>query len=105
MLIVLAEGEFLFVQKMFVLQRAPKVYKHRREDPRDQDYVKLFRFNPESVAWLSTHFLGTDSGETRGGAIDNITKMKILLRYIADPGGSSAFLCTLANIKTNMLCI
>lgn len=87
MLIVLAEGVFLFVYKMFVVQRAAKVYKNRREDPRDQDYVKLFRFNPESVAWLATHFFGIDSGETRGSAIDHITKMKIFLRYIGDPGG------------------
>nr|CAH7736579.1 unnamed protein product [Callosobruchus chinensis] len=54
----------------------------RRKDP-EIDFKKLCRFTPESVSWLSEHFLGNGE-ETR--ALDSRTQMKIFLRYVADPG-------------------
>nr|CAH7760669.1 unnamed protein product [Callosobruchus chinensis] len=69
---------------MLNLLRGRKTCKVRREDP-EIDFKKLFRFTPESVSWLSEHFLGNGE-ETRGGALDSRTPMKIFLRYVADPG-------------------
>lgn len=65
--------------------RNEKIYKPRRPNPSDTDFIKLFRFTPENVMWLSQHFL-QENRETRGGALDNHMKMKTFLRYVADPG-------------------
>lgn len=70
---------------MFNAVRARKSYKIRRENPPEVDFIKLYRFTPENVEWLSEHFLGVNN-ETRGGALDSFTIMKIFLRYISDPG-------------------
>jgi hypothetical protein len=45
----------------------------------------LFYFRNESVQWIAD-FLGNDDEETRGGALSSVMKIKILLRYVADPG-------------------
>jgi hypothetical protein len=50
-----------------------------------EDDVKLFYFRNESVQWIAD-FLGNDDEETRGGALSSVMKIKILLRYVADPG-------------------
>nr|CAH7725735.1 unnamed protein product [Callosobruchus chinensis] len=62
---------------MLNLLRGRKTYKVRREDP-EIDFKKLFRFTPRT-------FL-ENGEETRGGALDSRTQMKIFLRYVADPG-------------------
>jgi hypothetical protein len=68
--------------------RSTKQYK-RRVVTRVEDYKTLFRFEEENVDWLSEHFLGGDSGERRGGALTPQQRMKIFLRYCADPGFQS----------------
>jgi len=70
---------------MFNVVRVRKSYKERRPDPREQDFIKLYRFAPENVDWLSEQFL-TEVDDFRGGALDARTKMKIFLRYMGDPG-------------------
>lgn len=70
---------------MFLAPRARKVYKERRPNPDIKDFVALYRFRPENVHWLADHFLG-DYQETRGGALGSFEKMKIFLRFVADPG-------------------
>jgi hypothetical protein len=45
----------------------------------------LFHFRNKSVQWIAD-FLGNDDEETRGGALSSVMKIKILLRYVADPG-------------------
>ena len=45
----------------------------------------LYRFEQENIVWISDHFLG-QSAETRGGALQNIEKMKVFLRFAGDPG-------------------
>ncbi|XP_050299639.1 putative nuclease HARBI1 [Anthonomus grandis grandis] len=73
----------------FILNlRSTKYYKPRRRTC-DRDFKVLYRFTREHVEWISNHFLGTESGERRGGAINNIDKMKIFLRYVGDPGFQS----------------
>lgn len=61
-----------------------KVYKPRRLHL-ERDFKQLYRFKNENVEWLSEHFIG-ENGETRGGALSSEDKMKIFLRYVADPG-------------------
>lgn len=70
------------------LDRPGKVFKLRR-DSRDEDYRRLYRFNRRNVEWLTEHFLGEDSGEKRGGALNNHQRMRSFLRYIGDPGFQS----------------
>lgn len=65
-------------------ERCEKVYRPRRE-VRDEDYRKLFRFSRENVAYLAETFLPPNF-ETRGGALNNIQRMEIFLRYLSDPG-------------------
>lgn len=67
--------------------RLVKVYKIRKT-PLVKDFKTLFRFEEMNVEWLSNHFL-EDSLETRGGALSSLQKMKICLRYLADPGYQS----------------
>ena len=62
-----------------LLQRQPKVYKERTQ-PIESYYKTQFRFNETSVAWMANHFLGPDSGEKRGGALNNKQKFEIFLR-------------------------
>nr|CAH7744593.1 unnamed protein product [Callosobruchus chinensis] len=64
--------------------RSRKVYSVRR-DVDDRDWKVLYRFERENVEWMSEYFLG-DSGERRGGALTPLQKLKIFLRYVADPG-------------------
>lgn len=64
--------------------RKVKFYK-RRKSPQDVDFKSLFRFEERNVQWLANQFLG-DNRETRGGALSPEMKMKIFLRYVADPG-------------------
>ena len=61
-------------------------FKSRREPATEHYYRTQFRFSKPSVRWLSNHFLGPDTGETRGGALNNQQRMEIALRYYADPG-------------------
>ena len=68
----------------FLPIRKKKTYKERHITSPD-DYKKLYRFTKENVEWLAEYFLG-ESGETRGGALSNKARMKIFLRYLADPG-------------------
>lgn len=66
-------------------QRRRKLYKARRTVT-DSYYRTQFRFSKQSVQWIATEFLGADTGEQRGGALTNLQKMEITLRYMADPG-------------------
>lgn len=65
-------------------QVRPKIHKLRRET-RDEDYRKLFRFSRPNVVFIADFFL-PPYHETRGGALSNIRKMEIFLRYMSDPG-------------------
>lgn len=67
--------------------RHEKRYKMRRSPP-IEDYKALYRFNKENVKWIASHFLG-ETHETRGGALTMEQRMKIFLRYLADPGFQS----------------
>lgn len=67
------------------LTRNTKIYKRRREECRDGDFRKLYRFDRHNVEWMASHFLG-ESFETRGGALSPFMKMQIFLRYVSDPG-------------------
>ena len=67
--------------------RARKMYKTRRENPIKRDFIRLYRFSRNNVEWMAEHFLGVENDEeTRGARLDAFTKMKIFLRYAADPG-------------------
>lgn len=68
----------------FVNLRAQKQYKVRRE-PNRQDFKSLYRFEEENVNWMATYFLG-ENHERRGGALSSSHKMKVFLRYMANPG-------------------
>ncbi|KAK7871143.1 hypothetical protein R5R35_013361 [Gryllus longicercus] len=68
----------------FVRFRHQKVYRERRMTE-ERSYKTLYRFHAENVQWLANYFLG-EYNETRGGAVNNETKMRIFLRYLADPG-------------------
>jgi hypothetical protein len=71
---------------MFQVPRNRKFYKERKDNTiTREDDVNLFHFGNESVQWI-TDFLGNDDEETRGGALSSVMKIKILLRYVADPG-------------------
>lgn len=67
--------------------RREKCYRPRRCPP-GEHYKTLYRFNEENVKWIAKHFL-TETGERRGGALSSEQKMKIFLRYVADPGFQS----------------
>jgi hypothetical protein len=70
---------------MFQVPRNRKFYKERKDTTiTREDDVKLFHFRNESVQWI-VDFLGNDDVETRGGALSSVMKIKILLRYVADP--------------------
>lgn len=79
------ELEFLMADVVHV--RAQKVYKERRT-PRESDFRSLFRFDEINVQWLADYFIG-ENLETRGGALSPVQKMKVVLRYMADPGFQS----------------
>jgi hypothetical protein len=67
------------------MPRNPKFYKERKDNTiTREDDIKLFHFLNESVQWIAA-FLGNDDEETRGGALSSVMKIKILLRYVADP--------------------
>jgi hypothetical protein len=73
-------------KSMFQVPRNRKFYKERKDNTiTREDDVNLFHFRNESVQWI-TDFLGNDDEETRGGALSSVMKIKILLRYVADPG-------------------
>uniref|UniRef100_A0A0K8VEN2 Putative nuclease HARBI1 n=1 Tax=Bactrocera latifrons TaxID=174628 RepID=A0A0K8VEN2_BACLA len=42
-------------------------------------------FDDSSISWLANYFF-EDSEETRGGALNNIDKIRLYLRFCADPG-------------------
>lgn len=65
-------------------ERPAKIYKARRTVG-DDNYRKLFRFSRNGVAFLVENFLPPQY-ETRGGALNNVQKMKTFLRYMSDPG-------------------
>jgi hypothetical protein len=69
----------------FVHARNVKRYKIRHE-PLNTDLKKLYRFDRDNVHALAVYFFGRDHVETRGGALSAEQKMRILLRYVADPG-------------------
>jgi hypothetical protein len=64
--------------------RNMKVYKPRLPTP-ISDFKALYRFEEENVQWLANRFLD-ENNETRGGALSPVSKIKICLRYLADPG-------------------
>lgn len=66
-------------------QRQRKTY-HQRRTASDTTYKQLHRFERQSVEWMAGHFLGNEHFETRGGALTNMQRMEITLRYLADPG-------------------
>jgi hypothetical protein len=71
---------------MFQVPRNRKFYKERKDNTiTREDDVKLFHFRNKSVQWIAD-FLGNDDEETRSGALSSVKKIKILLRYVADPG-------------------
>jgi hypothetical protein len=71
---------------MFQVPRNRKFYKERKDNTiTREDDGKLFHFRNKSVQWIAD-FLGNDDEETRGGALSSVMKIKILLRYVADPG-------------------
>ncbi|CAH2011496.1 unnamed protein product [Acanthoscelides obtectus] len=49
------------------------------------DFKCLYRSNEANVRWLANHFFGYETTEARGGALPPFLKMKVFLRYIADP--------------------
>ncbi|KAG8318431.1 hypothetical protein J6590_001542, partial [Homalodisca vitripennis] len=59
-----------------------------RRESREQDYRALYRFNKMNVEWISDHFHG-ENFERRGGALPNLDRMRIFLRYVGDPGFQS----------------
>jgi hypothetical protein len=68
---------------MFQVPRNRKFYKKRKDNTiTREDDVKLFQFRNKSVQWIAD-FVGNE--ETRGGALSSVMKIKILLRYVADP--------------------
>ena len=67
--------------------RRKKCYKTRRSS-NNADFKSLYRFSEQNVQWISSHFLG-ESHERRGGALSSEQRMKIFLRYMADPGFQS----------------
>jgi hypothetical protein len=70
---------------MFQVPRNHTFYKERKDNTiKREDDVKLFHFRNESVQWIAA-FLENDDAETRGGALSSVMKIKILLRYVADP--------------------
>lgn len=64
--------------------RKKKYYKPRNWGT-DQDFYSLYRFSRENVEYLAEYFLDGDE-ETRGGALSNADRMRVCLRYMADPG-------------------
>ena len=64
--------------------RSRKVYSVRR-DVDERDWKVLYRFERENVEWMTELFLG-HSEERRGGALTPLQRLKIFLRYAADPG-------------------
>lgn len=64
--------------------RKRKIYSVRK-NCRDDNFKKLYRFDRENVQWLADYFL-PDAGETRGGTLSPLTKMKVFLRQLSDPG-------------------
>jgi hypothetical protein len=72
-------------KSMFQVPRNRKFYKERKDNTiTREDDVKLFHFRNESVQWIAD-FLGNDDEETRGDTLSSVMKIKILLRYVADP--------------------
>ena len=69
----------------FVRLRSRKIYEKRKKISDDKS-KQLLRFEP--VERLATYFLN-DNRETRGGALNNIKKMEIFLRFLSDPGFQS----------------
>lgn len=67
--------------------RFEKRYK-TRVSPFTDDFKALYRFHEDNLQWIANHFLGENS-ETRGGALSSEHRMKIFLRYVADPGFQS----------------
>lgn len=64
--------------------RRQKLYLPRR-DGIDTNFKSLYRFSRENVNFLASTFLD-ESSETRGGALNNVQRMKCFLRYVGDPG-------------------
>jgi hypothetical protein len=72
-------------KSMFQVARNRKFYEERKDNTiTREDDVILFHFRNESVQWIAD-FLGNDDEETRGGTLSSVMKIKILLRYVADP--------------------
>ena len=89
-LIAVVKGVYVYLSVPMVdlvNVRDVKHYKPRCS-PHNKDFKKLFRFEENAVEWLSNYFLH-DTEETRGGALSALQKMKICLRYLADPGYQS----------------
>lgn len=67
---------------------APRKVYRPRKSARERDCKKLYRFEEANIQWLANHFLGEEV-ETRGGALSPVQKMKVFLRFLADPGFQS----------------
>lgn len=65
----------------------PRRARKDRRDSAQEDYKALYRFSKENVQWLADYFLGNE--EKRSGAVTNLEKMRVFLRYIGDPGFQS----------------
>lgn len=78
---------FTDMAQLPVFLRRQKCYKLRR-CAASEHYKSLYRFTEENVQWIASHFL-EETQERRGGALSSEMKMKIFLRYMADPGFQS----------------
>ncbi|CAH1958436.1 unnamed protein product [Acanthoscelides obtectus] len=70
--------------KFMPIYQPTQVFKDRKES-REVDYRALYRFSKVNIEWISNHFLG-EIEEYRGGALSNIERMRVFLRYVGDPG-------------------
>ncbi|XP_030746444.1 putative nuclease HARBI1 [Sitophilus oryzae] len=68
----------------FMNLHAQKQYKVRRK-ANWRDFKSLYRFQEENVNWMATYFSG-ENLERRGVALPSNHKMKVFLRYTANPG-------------------
>lgn len=72
-------------QFMDVSERSIKTYCVKNHGPDDDTlFRKLYRFKRENVVLMANTFI--KNCDTRGGGLDPIQKLMIVLRYFSDPG-------------------
>jgi hypothetical protein len=69
---------------MFQVPRNRKFYKERKDNTITREDDDCFISEMKVFKWIA-EFLGNDDEEMRGGALSSVMKIKILLRYLADP--------------------